>query len=129
MKRTNHPTWERIGGGELTLNSGVIIPQGKTFRAAEKDIPAAFRDLVKLITTHAVKQEIAPVAITRSTKPKSVKAVDKPPLNISGQDQYIMKMVNPGWWKVIDKRTGKMMHDQLLRKSNAIKVKETLENE
>lgn len=122
MKRTNHPTWERIGGGELTLNSGVIIPQGKTFRAAEKDIPAAFRDLVKLITTHAVKQEIAPVAITRSTKPK-------PPLNISGQDQYIMKMVNPGWWKVIDKRTGKMMHDQLLRKSKAIKVKETLENE
>ena len=48
--------WKNIGGGSFRLNRKIIKP-GQVFDADEKDIPKAFRDIIKPYETVPIKPE------------------------------------------------------------------------
>ena len=128
MKRKELITWKRIGGGVLSLNDGRNIPAKSVFKAAEQDIPAAFRDLVEQVEQPKPK----PV---KKVKPKSADLTTEQPKTIpeskteTKPKQKALELVGmgKGWWKVVEKDTGKPVHDQLLRKSKATTLKNKLE--
>jgi len=102
--------WKKIGGGSFRLN-GKIIKPGQTFKAAENEIPEAFRDLIILA-------EDAPVGIGKRPTPRKVKAPEIKPVEVT----YLVKpRETVGWFDVVDSN-GKALNEKALRKEIAEKL-------
>ncbi len=92
------PRWRKIGGGNYRMANGRIIKTNQVFRAAESDLPKAFRHLL----------------VPLDGLPKDT------PLDVSS-GKYEVRAAGTGWYDVIDTQ-GKVVNEKSLRQADAEKL-------
>lgn len=97
MQRSNKPRFKKTGGGPLTLRGGKVVRSGETFRAHERDIPQAFRDVV---------QRVDP-------KPPHEEEAAPPQTNLE------IRHKGGGWYDLVNKQTGEAVNSVSMRHDEA----------
>ena len=136
MKRkSNVKTWKKIGGGTFTMADGTTIQPGETFKAAESQVPEAFRDVIILIDAPEVEEE------TQDEDTQQEQAEIEVAYNPEEQDeeetQHVVgnakrnvqarKRPNTNWWDVfVD---GKQLNSKALNKKDAQKLEKDLQED
>lgn len=105
--------WKKTGGGSFhaTINGKLrIIKPNETFYAKEEEIPAAFRDVVKLVEPEKVAEikQAYEEKVAASTAPK-----------------FELQHRGGGWWNVVSE-DGKVMNENALKKDEAEELVDNL---
>lgn len=121
QRKNNLKTWKKIGGGTFTLSNGIIILPNEVFKAADSDIPQAFRDVIVLIDEEEElvieEEQMNEVPIPVLSNP-----IGNPKRNVEA-----IQRANSNWWDIfID---GKKLNEKALNKKDALALVQTLQED
>lgn len=100
--------WVKIGGGSHKLPDGRVIKKDQRFFATEKDVPLAFRDVIK---------PLEPLPSENDEKIESITKFEIRPASIDGRG---------GWFNVVNIASGKPMTSKAMRQDEALKLLQEL---
>ena len=130
------PRWKKLSG-KLKIHGRIVLP-GQIFRANFEEIPEVFRDtcqcldplpnetVMKAVKTHVIRErketpkEVAP---TEEVPPEPEQENDPEP----DKTELEIKPRSPGWFDIVNIKTGKVLNENALRKADAERILKELE--
>ena len=133
------PRWKKLSG-KLKIHGRIVLP-GQIFRANFEEIPEVFRDtcqcldplpnetVMKAVKTHVIRErkETPVEVVIDGSKIAEAVTEQAPAPPESDNTELEIKPRSPGWFDIVNIKTGKVLNENALRKADAERILKELE--